>query len=351
MSRHGSSWLSPVRVLLAPVAVLGALVGVTALAQTAAPATSVAAPVPHAGSAVSLETGGATVKLANGQSWTLTVAENSAFVTAGVLRAVSGTGAEGHLWQWETKTPTFAFDASTGVGTLKPGKDTSPVGTFDLTFKATSHKPVACVFGSETKYLGTLSGEAKIVTGLKKAGTVGGKSLKFNVKTFTPFVLVDSNCDVETDTCLASIALTSGNHSGVMGTAAEDSLSGKATSDLEVTRTTKLKSPKNSSRIDFATVKLKKAPSWNSATKVLSVSGPTSGLVTGSATLSGGKTTTGSYPCSYKGKSYTLKVTTNSTAKYSSPAGKGLIANTELTGKLKAPTSTKTGFYEIITVS
>ena len=84
---------------------------------------------------------------------------------------------------------------------------------------------------------------------------------------------------------------------------------------------------------------------------MLSVSTTSSGIVTGSATLSGGKPKTVSYPCSYGGKSYTLTETDDMTANYASPAGEAITGHTSLTGNLAAPSSAKDATYVVTTVS
>ena len=70
-----------------------------------------------------------------------------------------------------------------------------------------------------------------------------------------------------------------------------------------------------------------------------------------SATLSGGKSTTTSFPCKYAGKTYTIKNLDNFTANYASPAGKAITGHTSLGSKLVAPLSAKNAEFIISTVS
>jgi hypothetical protein len=330
----------------------------TALAQTARAASPAAqaATAPAATATVTLGNDGAAVKTSNGQSWTLIVGDSSTAdtLTIGIVRTVTagGSGAEEHIWFFDSPASSLAFNKTTGDGTVTGGSTTSPLATVGLTFTATSHKAASCSSGSETIYTGTLSGEAKLVTGLTGGGTVGGSSLTFTAKGSSPEVLVDSGCVPPEDGCTAATLFISGatgattEAAGFAGTE-----SGKKFNFVSVTRKVTLTSPKGAYRIDTALDLATSAPSWNPKTDVLSVSTTSSGIVTGSATLSGGKPKTVSYPCSYGGKSYTLTETDDMTANYASPAGEAITGHTSLTGNLAAPSSAKDATYVVTTVS
>jgi hypothetical protein len=64
-----------------------------------------------------------------------------------------------------------------------------------------------------------------------------------------------------------------------------------------------LASPASAIRVDVASAKAK-APVYNSKPKVLSVSSTASGLVTGAATISGGKVHTSTATCTAAGETY-----------------------------------------------
>ena len=341
------------RALLVPVCGLALLAGAPALAQ-AGPVVSPAAPAATA--SVALNHDLAAVKTSNGQSWRLSVADSSTpdTLTIGLVRTVTagGSGAEEHIWYFDSPASSLAFDKSTGDGTVTGGSATSPLATVDLTFKATSHKAASCSSGSETIYAGTLSGEAKLVTGLTGGGTVGGSSVTFNATGSAPEVLVDSGCVPPTDDCTATTVFSSavtGAKTEAAGSAGTES--GKKFNLVSVARKVTFTSPKGAYRIDAALVTDTSPPSWDPKTDVLSVSTTSSGIVTGSATLSGGKLTTVSYPCSYSGKSYTITETENTTASYASPAGEAITGHTSLTGNLAAPSSVKAATYVVTTVS
>lgn len=181
---------------------------------------------------------------------------------------------------------------------------------------------------------------------------MGGKSVTFSVKGASPEVSVDPDCvPPPANPCTAATVFSSAKTgakaeaAGIFGTEA-----GKAVSFVTVERKVILTAPKGASRADVALVDAS-APSWDSTTHVLSVSTTASGLVTGSATLTGGKAKTVSEPCSYDGKNYTVALTENTTAKYKSPAGKAITGHTSLTGNLAAPASAKGATYLVETVS
>jgi hypothetical protein len=337
-------------VLLVPVSGFAALTGVPALAGSAA-----AAARPPAASELTLNGDGASVTTSNGQSWVLSASDTSLpdTMVAGIERTVSsgGVGTEGHFWYFDTPASSLKFDKSTGVGTLKGGSSTSPVGTFDLTFKATSHKAASCVSGSETIYSGTLSGEAEIVTGLTGGGTVGGKSITFNAKGSSPQVLVDSECVPPVDECLPEIVFSSAVTGAKPEAAGVDAtIDGIKIVAVTVAAKTTLTSPKDAYRIDDAEVDTS-APTWNSKTGVLSATTTSAGIVTGSATLSGGTVKTETFPCSYKGVTYTMDESYDTTANYGSPSGKDITAHTSLTGNLVAKPTTGVATFVVLTAS
>jgi hypothetical protein len=81
---------------------------------------------------------------------------------------------------------------------------------------------------------------------------------------------------------------------------------GKNVHQVSVVRHTTLRAPKKAVRLDTADESVTPA-TYNSQKRVLSVTTSESGLVTGSATLSGGHVIIASGVCSYKGKTYTIR--------------------------------------------
>jgi hypothetical protein len=334
------------------------LTGVPALAASTGAATTESATTgaraPESAE-LSLDNAAAAVKTANGQSWDMSVSDTAiaSSLTIGISRAVTagGKGSEEHEWTFVVPPSALTFDTATGVGALKGGSATSPVATIDLNFKATSHKAATCTSGSETVYTGTLSGEAEVVTGLTGGGTVGGKSVTFNVKGSAPDLMVDSDCVPAIDECLSETTFTSSTTGTKTEAGGLDGTENGVKFDFVlVARKTTLSSPKGAYRTDGAEVDTS-PPTWNAKTGVLSVTASSAGIVTGSATMSGGTDKTSTFPCSYGGKSYTMHVTSNTTANYSSPAGKAITGHTSLTGNLVAAAAKGTGLIGIETAS
>jgi hypothetical protein len=295
---------------------------------------------------------GATVTTSNGQSWVLTVADSDTTNSLGVglTRTVTsgGTGFEAHLWNFDSSASTLTFNASTGIGTVKGGSVTSPVATIDLTFTATSHKAADCTSGSETIYSGTLTGEAKLVTGLTGGGTVGGTSLKFDATGSTPQIQVDNGCVAPpTDECTNDIIYASGaTETTPVSSGDFGPLDGKAYDEVGVERMTDLAKPAGATRGDLAGVTTP-AATWNASTHTLSVTTTSAGIVTGSATLTGGKPSTTTSTCTYAGKKYKISSTLDETATYASPSGKAITAHDSLGGNLVVANDTGHAFYDV----
>ena len=368
MLRSASPGRWAARALLVPVSGLALLAGVLPVSAATAPAVPGAhsprglrslpgfGDLPWLRGARSATTasvtvaGTTTVKTSNGQSWTLSVADsnNASGLAIGLTRTVStgGKGAEEHVWGFKSKASSLTFSKTSGDGTIKGGSSTGKVATVSLTFKSTSHKAGTCSSGSETIYTGTLSGEAKLITGLTGGGTVGGKSV-----TLKGEATVDSDCVVSTNDCIASTLFDSGASGGpIQAVGLSEPTAGKTFDFVSVLRELALTSPKGATRSDIALVQAPLA-TWNPKTGVLSVTSTSAGIVTGSATLSGGTSKTSSFPCTYAGKKYTIKNTENFTAKYASPAGKAITGHTSLGGALVAPSSAKDAEFIISTVS
>jgi hypothetical protein len=330
------------RALLVPVAGLALVAGVL-------PA-SAATGAPSATTATVTVAGAATVKTSNGQSWTFSVADSNEVsgLIISLSRTVStgGAGAEEHTWQFKSPASSLTFSKTTGDGTIKGGSSTGKVATVSLTLTSTSHKAGACSSGSETIYTGTLSGEAELVTGLTGGGTVGGKSVTLKAST-----TVDSDCVTNTNDCIASTLFDSGTSAGpIQALGLSEPTQGKTFDFVSTIQELALASPKGATRSDIALVQAPLA-TWNSKTGVLTVTSTSAGIVTGSATLSGGKSMTSSFPCTYAGKTYTIKNIENLTANYASPAGKAITGHTSLGGELVAPSSAKDAEFIISTVS
>ena len=243
----------------------------------------------------------------------------------------------------------FQFNPKSGTATLNSGSQARPVAVVDLSFKATSKSKSACEIGSETIYDGTMKGSVSLVTGLEGGGTIGGKALSFRVHTN---VLVDSNCLPKTgvNECGTSSEFFSGNIPGLQVQAVGLSAKGPGYSfqGLSVSRRTNLSSPKGAVRADSAEQDAIRE-TYNTKTKVLSVTTGNTGFVTGSATLTGGSVQTTTSRCVLSGKRHIESNISDDNARYKSPPGKAISATTSLSGTLTVPASTKRGSYSVTT--
>jgi hypothetical protein len=352
MYEGSSRWRNARRAVLTPIVAVAVFAGGSVSAVLSAPGVSLATTP----STLSLGDAGTSVTTSNGMSWTLAVGWDQ--VISGETPTMSiilertvttgGTGYEIHDWNFQPTASTLKFNATTGVGTLNTGTQTNPVAKVDLAFKATSNKAATCTTGSEKVYSGTLKGKLTLVTGLTGGGTVGGTSLNFTVA--TPEITVDSGCvPPATNDCLATSAfISSTDLSTPIAGGLWGSFAGQSFASATVETQTTLTAPKGATRLDGAEVDAA-APKYNAKTKVFSVTTSTSGIVTGTATLSGGTVKKVKSTCSFGGKTYKLTETGDQNANYSSPAGKSISADTSLSGTMTVPNATGTGDYDIVT--
>jgi len=296
-------------------------------------------------------TGSTAVEATDGLSWILEagsfqIGSGKGGLNISLVRKEK-TGYEVHEWLLTT-TSALKFDSTTKTGTLNTGSQASPVAAVNLTFKATSTKMASCTSGSDTLYKGTLRGKLTLVTGLAGGGTVGGTSLRFTMG--TPTFAVDLGCNARpTNNCVAVSYFDSGNATGVSAGGVYTTLGGKPLDVINLDRLTKLSAPKKAERGDIAE-QLVPPATYNTKTKVYSVTTTTSGLVTGSATLSGGTVNTSTQSCKYAGKTYSMTTTSGGAVRYASPPGDALTGHTVLAGTMTTRSSTKNGFYVVTTV-
>jgi hypothetical protein len=218
----------------------------------------------------------------------------------------------------------------------------------DLTFTRTSSVNASCTSGSETTTTGTLSGSLQLVTGLAKAGTVGSSALSFSVGAST--VVTDAECVTPTtEACVATtIWLSSEPTTETTPPVGEGEALTGITPETIVSKEVRLAAPKGALRVDGALVDSKK-PTWNAKTKVLSITSSTAGIVTGSATMTGGKPKTFHTTCTLAGKTDTVTLIDNEDATYTSAAGSPLTAHTVLTGTLTVASPLTPAVYDIET--
>jgi hypothetical protein len=339
-----------------PMAVVAIFAGSSAAAAGSAPGVSLAATTaPIAGTAASTSLYGDTsVTTSNGVAWTLEVSWEQAVsgvppvLGIGLMRTIPAGGTELHIWSFQVTAATLKFNAKTGVGKLNIGAQAKPVAKVDLAFKETSSKAATCASGSETVYSGTLKGKVSLVTGLAGGGTVGGSAVSFTAG--TPEIIVDSSCSpAPANECLGLSGFVSDTDAtSTFGAGFWGTEEGVALDSVDIESETALSAPAKATRLDAAE-QAAAAPTYDSTTKVLSVTTSTSGFITGSATLSGGTVNTTTSTCSFGGKTYTRTATSDTNADYTSPAGKAISAKTSLSGTLTVPDSTGTASYEVVT--
>jgi hypothetical protein len=331
------------------------LLGLPMAAQAAAAGVASATTSPHAAltlTSTSLGLDGATVTTANGTKWYLTIGASNASIDGGVgheatmelarqAKVGGRTSDELHAWTFNTSATTFKFSTTTGDGTVDTGSLASPVAMIDVKFTATAHTTATCLSGKETLYTGTLSGEAKLVTGLSGGGTVGGSSVAFraSIDGSKPTVTVDDDCTTPFP-CPTStevvFAAAPKYPSPLFVEGGDGFISGKNIDLVTISNDVTLSSPKGATRDDDAFIEA--APStWDQATKTLKVTTSKTGIVTGSAVLVGGKSSSFPFPCTVAGKSSHV-TETGYTAKFSSPAGHAITAHNKIGGTITFPT-------------
>jgi hypothetical protein len=323
------------RIRTAPKLIICAAVTLAVPAVLAVPAAASAAKDTYSLSS------GQVARTAGGQTWDLSVIFTSSLEksTPGTLdiqifRAAGKGQLEDHVWVFDV--PNSVLSVSGGNAKLNAGSSVSPLASVDVAFADTSSKPVSCIAGSGTAYTGTLKGTVTIKTGFKQTGTLGGKSLTFAA----PNTLEAMSGCVPTTPCTSTwlgpqgTVLTFGDTFG--------GPTGEKTTTF-VARTTTLSA--KVTREDGAEMSTPK-PKFSGGT--LHVKTSSSGIITGSATLSGGtKEPTETLPCvTPTGKKYTEHQTD-----YVDPAFKsatGITAHTLLTGTLKSAKSGE-GLFTIST--
>lgn len=108
---------------------------------------------------------------------------------------------------------------------------------------------------------------------------------------------------------------------------------------------TKLKAPKGATQTDVGANIDKAGKVYATYASSMVKMASSEGIVTGAATISGGKLETFTVPCSYKGKTYSVTERVDDTAKCSGH----FIAKMTIGPELKGPTSTRSGFYDAST--
>jgi hypothetical protein len=328
-ARHSRQALKPLITIAAALTLAGACVAVPAAASAAASA-----------AAYSLSSGPAAVK-AGGHTWDVAVlfasgatASQAGSLDVEIYRAAGKDQLEEHTWTFSVPNKIFSF--SGGNAKLNAGSSASPLASVDVAFTEKSKKPETCLAGSGTVYTGTLKGSVTIKTGFKQTGTLRVKNVSFSA----PNTVKASTGCVPPTPCLSEWISPKG---GVL--ALGDTIGGPGD---QKTTTIVAKTKKLSAkviRVDGA-VMTTAAPTFSGGT--LHITTSSSGIITGSATMSGGtKEGPEALPCvTPNGKEFTEHITIYADPAFKSPAG--IAAHTLLTGTLTSKKAGK-GLFELAT--
>jgi hypothetical protein len=255
------------------------------------------------------------------------------------------SGTEIHDWGMQMPGADFTVNKTTGAATINTHSDLSPVAALNLSYKPTSHTAGTCSAGSETDYLGSLTGSVTLTTGLKglklsdaKAAFGAPNSLQVDAACVPPLA-----CSFATWGGGLGGAKTAPTAAGITtGTP------GHQVHFTNVTQKVSLAAPGGATRTDGAAVRAS-APAFNSKAKSLTVKGLASGAVTGAGVISGAKTVIpGTETCTLAGKTYTQTSTSYLGASFSST--KQFKASTILTGTLKVATKGG-GEFDLVTLN
>jgi hypothetical protein len=320
-----------------------------ALAVTLSLATLGAAAAP-ASAATNLSyflTAGTVGITSGGHTWNLNVSliggSSGGPVTVDVLiEAPHLSGTEIHDWGMQMPGADFTVNKTTGAATINSHSDLSPVASLNLSYKPTSHTAGTCSSGSETDYLGTLTGSVTLTTGLKGL-KLSGATAAFS----TP-----NSLKVES-ACVPPLACSFASWGGGLGGAPTAPIAagiaagtpGHLAHFTDVTRRVALAAPTGATRTDGAEVTAT-APVFNSTAKTLTVKGLASGAVTGTGVISMAKLVVpGTETCTLEGTTYTQTSTAYDQATWIS--SKQFAAQTILTGTLKVATTGSGEFVNI----
>lgn len=275
-----------------------------------------------------------TVHTSNGKAWQFGLSTSQLGPTdqldLHLTRSAAG-GAESHYWTVPSTSPLVTFNQATGQGTLKTPSSTAALTTVNMTFKATRHHNASCISGSETVYVGNLTGRATLITHMTGGGTVGGQHLAFTAGTTSLYA--DNGCIPSFPTnnqCFksASYSASSPNARSLFG------YGGGSSSFIQVSHNVSITNPAGTTREDTASATSASAPVFDKTAKSMKVTGSTSGLVTGSGRIVASKLSHSTRSCKLAGKTYTEDQFISSGAKFTNTTGHPIVGHTILTGRL-----------------
>jgi hypothetical protein len=322
------------------------------LAASIGPAAATPA-APRAGIDSFIFTSGVGPMNGGGHKWSLTIGVEALGGGTGInviglqISTPHLGGTETHSWGGQLPATDLSTSAA-AVMTLNSRSSLSPVASLNLTFRPTSHQTQTrdCVSGKDVVYTGTLKGSVRLNTGLKGL-KLGAAHFSFGR---------DSTLTVSHDCVSSPCHVTFWDTiSGPPGAApfasgASTIVSGRAAAYAGIQRTVTIPGVNRLGRSDRWTIPAK-APAFSKASKSLSVTSTTVGLITGTATLAHGKPSGSplgtSRICSINGTKYAQTDTQYLDARYE--ASRTFEAHTILNGIVTVKRS-GTGRFDIVTL-
>ncbi len=148
-------------------ALIGAVIAVTLSLATLGAA---AAPASAATNLSYFLTAGTVPITSGGHTWSLNVSliggsSGGPTIVDVLIETPHLSGTEIHDWGMQMPGADFTVNKTTGAATINSHSDLSPVASLNLSYKPTSHTAGTCSSGSETDYLGTLTGSVTLTTG------------------------------------------------------------------------------------------------------------------------------------------------------------------------------------------
>ena len=339
----------------ARLCVAGAVAATVAFGAPALSAAAAHPRVPHSSPPVySFGSDGSSVTVHGNSSWVLSVNYGATGVfSIGLELPVTSpnSGNEIHAWNFppSKSNPHPLFVNSKHDATLKL---TNPMATVNLVFTETSSSKGSCApGGSATLYKGTLKGSVKFNTELPLAGTVNATT--WTAKGATPTLTANSSCIPNFNPCLAVTTFAStSSGAGVLAAGFSGSEFGVTADDVTVASKTKVSQVAGATRDDAALLN-GAAITLNSKTNPTSVSIGTSssGIITGTATMTGGKPSSTPFTCKNGGKTYHNVIANASNATYQSPAGHSLVGKMTLTPNMTAPAKSTSASWNAQTIT
>lgn len=309
------------------------LAGVAALSLTPLAAAAPASAAPAAGSAVISLFGGAATFRVGGHAWVMSVFDFGVGAGIGI-----STSHEFDIWNFlSVPKSDLSVNVRRGTATFNAHNSMAPVAFANLRFIPSSRHKASCRSGSETFFDGKLSGSITLV-----ANHRGLKFKSAHAVFRSSSLLIDHHCVPRTglSQCFPGIWDTTGSASASGESVA---LPGQRTYFVDVTKTVRLRAPKQAS-VSFDVSGAASKPVFNSKLRQLSVKAIR--VVKGSAVLKASLPPTVSTSRCAIGRKHFKERDASFFGSYTSPGG--FTARSIVAGLLKVGRS-GSAFFDIVT--